>query len=233
MLVPTLNTGTPSHRKLTLTEGLIGTPPVLGLTASMSPMSVLTERDTEGNSDTISQVTVYDPNTLDDPELISGKHKKLFQFSSYRVSIIDYAKPSALKRDINEKFKLRYPRIAITLSKLRSIKREMKKIIIDECGQDPGVLAHAYVYFEKLVLFEKINKENRKMLAGVCLLLAAKLNDIKGGDLQTLVKEIEDTFRENRKDLFAFEFPVLVALEFALHIPVQEVMPHYIRLMQT
>lgn len=42
--------------------------------------------DTEGNSDIINQVTVYDPNKLDDPELISGKHKKLFQFSSYRVS---------------------------------------------------------------------------------------------------------------------------------------------------
>lgn len=42
----------------------------------------------------------------------------------------------------------------------------MKKILVDECELDPGVLALAYVYFEKLVLYEKINKENRKLLAG-------------------------------------------------------------------
>lgn len=50
----------------------------------------------------------------------------------------------------------------------------MKKIVIDECGQDPGVLAHAYVYFEKLVLYEKISKENRKMLAGLFLYIVSE-----------------------------------------------------------
>ncbi|PIK48135.1 putative CDK5 and ABL1 enzyme substrate 2 isoform X2 [Apostichopus japonicus] len=233
MLIPTLNTSSQALRKHTVTEGILGTSPALAVGGVIAPVTTINEREVETNPEIPCQRVIYDPNNLDDPELISGKHKKLFQFSSYRVSVIDYAKPSALKRDINEKFKARYPGIDLTLSKLRSIKREMKKILVDECELDPGVLALAYVYFEKLVLYEKINKENRKLLAGVCLLLSAKLNDIKGAELQTLIKEIEDTFRESRKDLFSFEFPVLVALEFALHIPTQEVMPHYVRLMQS
>ncbi|XP_066508469.1 CDK5 and ABL1 enzyme substrate 1-like isoform X1 [Hoplias malabaricus] len=175
----------------------------------------------------------YDPNLLDDPQWPCGKHKRVLIFPSYMTTVIEYVKPSDLKKDMNETFKEKFPHIRLTLSKIRSLKREIRKLAQEECGYEEPTVAMAFVYFEKLVLQGKLNKQNRKLCAGACVLLASKIGgDLKKHEVKLLIDKLEERFRVNRRELIAFEFPVLVALEFNLHLPEHEVMPHYRRLLQ-
>ncbi|KAJ3586241.1 hypothetical protein NHX12_012641 [Muraenolepis orangiensis] len=104
---------------------------------------------------------------------------------------------------MNETFKDKFPHIKLTLSKIRSLKREMQSVG-EDAELQPVTIAMAFVYFEKLVLQGRLNKHNRKML--------------------------EECFRVHRRELIQFEFTTLVALQMALYLPDSMVLPHYRRL---
>ncbi|XP_055452037.1 CDK5 and ABL1 enzyme substrate 2 isoform X3 [Psammomys obesus] len=174
----------------------------------------------------------YNPNLLDDPQWPCGKHKRVLIFASYMTTVIEYVKPADLKKDMNETFREKFPHIKLTLSKIRSLKREMRNLS-EECSLEPVTVSMAYVYFEKLVLQGKLNKQNRKLCAGACVLLAAKISsDLRKSEVKQLIDKLEERFRFNRRDLIGFEFTVLVALELALYLPENQVLPHYRRLTQ-
>ncbi|XP_034550712.1 CDK5 and ABL1 enzyme substrate 2 [Notolabrus celidotus] len=180
----------------------------------------------------LEDVTDYDPNLLSDPQWPCGKHKRVLIFASYMTTVIEYVKPSDLKKDMNESFKEKFPHIKLTLSKIRSLKREMR-IVGEDCGMQPVTIAMAFVYFEKLVLQGRLNKQNRKLVSAACILLAAKISsDLKKQEVKHLIDKLEERFRISRRELITFEFTILVALEMALYLPESKVMPHYRRLQQ-
>lgn len=186
---------------------------------------------TELGSD-VGDALEYNPNLLDDPQWPCGKHKRVLIFASYMTTVIEYVKPSDLKKDMNETFREKFPHVRLTLSKIRSLKREMRNLS-EECSLEPVTVSMAYVYFEKLVLQGKLNKQNRKLCAGACVLLAAKISsDLRKNEVKQLIEKLEERFRFNRRDLIGFEFTVLVALELALYLPETQVLPHYRRLTQ-
>ena len=67
-------------------------------------------------------------------------------FYFYQVSFIQYAKPSAVKKDINELFKEKHPNVTITLSKLRSLKAEILEISQKVGDYVFMIIKHDFIY---------------------------------------------------------------------------------------
>ncbi|CAJ1084625.1 CDK5 and ABL1 enzyme substrate 2 [Xyrichtys novacula] len=133
------------------------------------------------------EVVEYDPNLLSDPQWPCGRHKRVLIFPSYVTTVVEYVKPSDLKKDMNETFREKFPHIKLTLSKIRSLKREMRAVS-EEFGLQPVTTAMAFVYFEKLVLQGRLNKQNRKPVAATCVLLAAKISsDLRKPEVKQLI----------------------------------------------
>ena len=95
----------------------------------------------------------YDPDEIDDPDLKTGRHKTVITLPSYMVSIIQSARASDLKQELNDQFKQRHENLdpTLTLSKIRNLKLSLLQVSLTE-NLELSTLAKAYVYFEKLVL---------------------------------------------------------------------------------
>lgn len=62
------------------------------------------------------------------------------------------------------------------------------RAVSEEFGLQPVTTAMAFVYFEKLVLQGRLNKQNRKLVAAACMLLAAKISsDLRKPEVKQLI----------------------------------------------
>ncbi|GAA5804373.1 hypothetical protein HPULCUR_009861 [Helicostylum pulchrum] len=137
-------------------------------------------------------------------------------------------RPSDLKREMNEQFRLNHPEIApeITLSKIRAIKLHLFEIG-KRLDLEVSSVAHAYVYFEKLVIKNMVTKKNRKLIAACCLFLASKVNEAKGTWFKPLLEAMDDQLNVDPEEIHEHEFAVFADLEFNLYVPRREFMPHF------
>lgn len=74
---------------------------------------------------------------------------------------------SRKKKELNELFRKNHPEInaEITLSKIIAIKSHLLNIG-KSLDLEISSISHAFVYFEKLIQKQIVNKQNRKILAG-------------------------------------------------------------------
>lgn len=180
----------------------------------------------------------YDPDFLDDQSLRQGKNHTVLRLEGYHVSILPFVRARRLRDELNDQFRCSHPHIhpSLTLSKLRNLQKDLREITERMHELDVCSVALAWVYFEKLVLKDCVRKASRKLLAGACLVLAFKFH--QRGDrekIRRLAAEIRKMDRKDRlqwEDLHEAELKVFVWLEFSLHVPASEVMPHLQRIMK-
>ena len=119
-----------------------------------------------------------EPIALDDPNIVSGRHRVVLALPGLRSSIISFVRGKELKRELNEQFRLKHSWLnpSMSLSKLRRC-----KLLLLGCGLEVDLelstVALAYVYLERLCWRNLVEKKNRKLLAAVCLTLAYKYNE--------------------------------------------------------
>lgn len=77
------------------------------------------------------------------------------------------------------------------------------RAVSEECGLQPVTIAMAFVYFEKLVLQGRLNKQNRKLVAAACVLLAAKISsDLRKPEVKQLIDVSKVSTQKTKQDVF-------------------------------
>lgn len=192
------------------------------------------DRDAALHPSQVDTNDAYDPFFLDDPNIKSGKHRVVLNLPGFMSSLISYVRPKALKQELNETFAVRHeewihPRMS--LSKIRKCKQLLLDIGV-ELDLEISTVAVSYIYFEKLVLINEVDKPNRKLMAAVCLLLAVKWTEgntptNQKSAMQALFVACEKTLGPSKSLILKHEFPVYAMLHFNLAVKTEHVMHHF------
>eukprot|EP00055_Hartaetosiga_balthica_P003893 m.9337 g.9337 ORF g.9337 m.9337 type:complete len:377 (+) comp3431_c0_seq1:85-1215(+) len=175
---------------------------------------------------------------LDDPYLLHGHYQKVLQLPSYTVSISRAVTPGELKESLNNTFKEKFPLIKLTLSKLRSLKRDMVFIACERCKMQISTVALAHYFFETLVLQGWVTKPTRKLIPACCILLAFKFNSEERPSLVKLqlkpfFKICEEKWRLSQSDILGMEVRVYSKLGFSLEVDASTLQAYMKRILLT
>ena len=189
---------------------------------------------TSGYSHTISYAELldhpadeYDAHWLEDGVSAVNPNRTEIALPGTLISFLEFENPESYNKDTNERFKEKWPEVEITLSKMKSIKKELHKVSVS-LRLPVLVLCYCYCYFETLAHRRHITKTNRKLAAGACLLIACKFLNCS---TPTVLSELTDVLRVSGADVLAQEMRVLAALKFSLSYSVEAVVAHYQRIM--
>lgn len=113
-------------------------------------------------------------------------HSRIILVMAFQIEVLPICSSELLCCSISTAFN-KNCHVCNVFSPIPSLKREMRNLS-EECSLEPVTVSMAYVYFEKLVLQGKLNKQNRKLCAGACVLLAAKISsDLRKHEVKHLI----------------------------------------------
>ena len=186
---------------------------------------------------------MYDPNELDDPNMLHGEHRYVLHRSAttgpLMSSVILFVNETDLERSLNDQFREDHPHLppSLTLSKIREAKKEAL-LLGQKLNLEVATIAIAVICFERLCLKGIVTKYNRMLSMAVSLLLAYKFNETVSSKyhqkLSSLLDFIDHQWEISRKEVFDAEFGAYVHLGFSLHLPHQHVgviFAHLLRLL--
>lgn len=184
---------------------------------------------------------LYDPNYIDDPELLHGSHRYVLQRSASTgpilSSIILFVNKKELENSLNEQFRESHPNLppSLTLSRIRNI----KKITLLYCvkiGIEVSTVALAVINFERLCMKGFVTKVNLELSMAISLLLAFKFCETVSIEFQKRFDELMNFFDQewdlSQKQVLEAEFGAFVNLGFSLHIPSSHIYLVYVRLLK-
>lgn len=178
---------------------------------------------------------------LDDPKLTSGRHRVVMNLPSLMESVIAFVTAEQLRDEINHVFRQNNPWIdpSMSLTKIRKIKTLFVSLcpgtaVVRATNEVPpldiSTAAYASIYFEMLVVKDRVVKSNRMLIGATCMLLAVKFNEYgvtkHQHKLRLIISELSLVFGVRKADLLRTEFHVLTSLNFDLHLRLSRVRQH-------
>lgn len=153
---------------------------------------ILDHRQYRGNQ------AFYNAFFLDTGNITGGeRRKKTIVLPGYRTSVISFVDKKILKKDLNHNFYVQHPELEVRevkLTQLRKIKNELLVYALEDGSPlELATVAHAYWYFERLVVQGMVGKHNRKVILAACVLLAIKF--LETGDVEKKIQYFSSRWR--------------------------------------